>query len=153
ASYFRRSGGGPLSFQLTEGQRDNFAINFGRAEVMYSADELNAALFGLLDTNKDGKLSKEELAAAPWLLKKLDGNDDEVISFQEFSATLPKPKEPRGRKAPPPPARPGGPGQEAPVPAFVQVMPGRGKDLARQVLRKYAAKDSKRVTAKDIGLD
>src|SRR5262249_56323790 len=48
------------------------------------ADRINDAFFKLLDTNKDGKLSKEELAAAPALLLKADVNDDEMISVDEL---------------------------------------------------------------------
>ncbi|HEX5272292.1 MAG TPA: EF-hand domain-containing protein [Gemmataceae bacterium] len=45
---------------------------------------LTDALFKHLDTNKDGKLSKEELAAAPERLRKLDTDDDEMISVAEL---------------------------------------------------------------------
>ncbi len=41
-------------------------------------------MFKLLDTNGDGKLSKEELAAAPAVLLKRDRNDDEMITPDEI---------------------------------------------------------------------
>src|SRR5260370_1161503 len=41
--------------------------------------KVTKALFKYLDVNKDGKLSKDELAAAPSLLHKLDLDDDEMI--------------------------------------------------------------------------
>jgi Ca2+-binding EF-hand superfamily protein len=49
-----------------------------------SAEAVSKRLFELLDTNKDGKLSREELAAAPLLLRKLDTNEDETLSKREI---------------------------------------------------------------------
>ncbi len=46
---------------------------------------VDQALFNLLDTNKDGKLSKEELAAAADVLFPLDQDRDELISPQEIA--------------------------------------------------------------------
>src|SRR5439155_11901066 len=40
--------------------------------------------FDLLDTNKDGKLSKEELAAVPQVLLKLDEDQDEMVAPREL---------------------------------------------------------------------
>src|SRR5207249_4449006 len=59
-------------------------VRFAGQQQTPSADEFNTALFKLLDTNNDGKLSKEELAAAPTALLKRDENDDEVITVQEL---------------------------------------------------------------------
>ena len=49
---------------------------------------MNAALFALLDTNKDGKLSREELAAAATVLAPLDADHDELLTPEKLSPTL-----------------------------------------------------------------
>jgi Ca2+-binding EF-hand superfamily protein len=49
-----------------------------------NAQQLTDALFKHLDKNKDGKLSKEELEAAPEVLAELDQNEDEIITSQEI---------------------------------------------------------------------
>jgi Ca2+-binding EF-hand superfamily protein len=102
AAYFRRSGSGP--FQVPAGRsradgRTVYAIqDFVFADVLINegnftypmqgrtdnADSLNDALFKLLDTNGDGKLSKAELLAAPAVLLKRDRNDDEIITPDEI---------------------------------------------------------------------
>jgi Ca2+-binding EF-hand superfamily protein len=73
--YYRRSGAGP--FQLSPVHIKVPAPN-----------PVSDALFKRLDTNKDGKLSKEELANAAEVLRKLDVNDDELISAQEIVPAL-----------------------------------------------------------------
>lgn len=50
-------------------------------------EALDQALLELLDTNKDGKLSKTELAAAPVLLAKLDADENELLSAAEILQT------------------------------------------------------------------
>src|SRR5713226_3532040 len=47
------------------------------------AEALTSALFKTLDLNQDGKLSKDELLAAPSSARALDLNNDELISIQE----------------------------------------------------------------------
>jgi Ca2+-binding EF-hand superfamily protein len=48
------------------------------------SDRLTDTLFRLLDTNDDQKLSREELQSAEAALRKLDIDDDEVISIAEL---------------------------------------------------------------------
>jgi len=48
------------------------------------ANVLTNLLFAALDTNKDGKLSRAELEAAPGLLRKLDIDDDELLTPAEL---------------------------------------------------------------------
>jgi Ca2+-binding EF-hand superfamily protein len=48
------------------------------------AEALTDALFKALDLNQDGKLSKEELLAAPSSARALDLNNDELVSVQEL---------------------------------------------------------------------
>lgn len=49
-------------------------------------DGLTDTLFAHLDKNKDGKLSQEELTAAPVVLGKYDLDDDEIVTAQELTA-------------------------------------------------------------------
>ena len=52
-----------------------------------SAEAIDTAILGALDTDKDGKLSAQELAAAESVLRKYDSNDDELISVTELTRT------------------------------------------------------------------
>ncbi len=48
-------------------------------------DAVAEAIFVLLDTNKDGKLSREELAAAPAVLLRNDEDDDDMLTPAEVA--------------------------------------------------------------------
>src|SRR5207302_9040824 len=71
AAYYRRMGVGPL------------ALLAGPAQTV-SSSALTDALFQHLDKNKDGKLSEEEVLAAPTILASLDVDDDEMVSPEEL---------------------------------------------------------------------
>lgn len=70
-NYYRRSAGGPA--QLA-----------GNPGLGLGANQLTETVFKILDTDRDGKLSKKELMAAEKVLHKYDLNDDEVISVAEL---------------------------------------------------------------------
>jgi Ca2+-binding EF-hand superfamily protein len=52
------------------------------------SDSLTEAMFRHLGADKDGRLSKDELLAAPTTLGKLDLNDDEMIDREEILPSL-----------------------------------------------------------------
>lgn len=58
---------------------------FGNPAGTQFYDQVNDNLFKALDLNKDGKLSKEELAAAPQSLRKFDLDGDEMILAQRLA--------------------------------------------------------------------
>ncbi len=73
-NYYRRSAGGPAQLAGSPG------LGLG-------ANALTETLFKVLDTDKDGKLSKKELMAAERVLHKYDLNDDEVVTIAELMQT------------------------------------------------------------------
>ncbi len=68
--YYRRAGVGPLHVEV--GTRQG------------KADPLSELLWRHLDQDKDGKLSRQELEAAPETLHKFDRDDDESVSLPEL---------------------------------------------------------------------
>lgn len=84
ARYYRQNGAPP--FQLIQGGQQS-ALNrvqiLGQATPV-SGEALTNKLFELADTNKDGRLTADELAALPEQLMRFDFSDDEVVSADEL---------------------------------------------------------------------
>jgi Ca2+-binding EF-hand superfamily protein len=158
AHYYRQNGGG--AFHMNFGQAQGRAAYGAGGRLIYApqggaalADALNDALFDLLDTNRDGKLSKEELAAAPVKLLTLDADDDEMITIQEL---LPNASG-QGAWVAASGFRRGQPRSNE-NPAFVALSAGEStaelvKRLQVQYGPKKAEQGSPKLTRKDIGLD
>ncbi|MFL5338758.1 MAG: hypothetical protein ACJ8F7_01210 [Gemmataceae bacterium] len=146
AAYLRKNGAAPFQFQMGKGGGNYGAkiINLG-AQTPVSATALNDAIFALLDTNHDGKLSREELAAAPERFAARDTNDDEVITTDElvpsvggsslaFKVPLAAPKAVDG-------------------PVILINSGESGTALARRLIDRYGGKGKTKLTAAQIGLD
>jgi Ca2+-binding EF-hand superfamily protein len=157
ADYYRKNGAAPFQFRMGGGNNvmGPRVRLLGMAQTgTPSADALNERLFELLDTNKDGKLSRKELEAAPAILMKLDADDDETVSVDEIMPTR---------------AMGGGEGfvvvssgdfiTPNNQPGVVMMLnPGEPRAaLARQLLQRYAGKGGKKggkkLTREDLGLD
>jgi Ca2+-binding EF-hand superfamily protein len=144
AAYYERNSAGPLRMFVNQ-----FAAAAPNAQT--------EALFKLLDTNKDGRLSKEEVARAEKVLMKLDENEDELISPSEL---LPNGVSPDGAFAPPALRRPGLLAQPQPTASFFLVTPDASLHqratrmrLAQQLMARYDQDKNKKLGRKEIGLD
>jgi Ca2+-binding EF-hand superfamily protein len=115
-----------------------------------SGDVLDAAIFKFLDADKDGKLSRSELAAAPEILAGLDSDEDELVNAQEVLAAVSD--SPPVNLRPPPAA-----GISAPPflsGPFIVGNTEQPKQIARRLNARYAPKDrpATPLTAKHLGL-
>ncbi len=157
ADYYRRNGAAPFQFGgRSQGWNSNVqsVLSDGRLSGggAPSADDLNERLFKLLDKNKDGKLSRAELSAAPAVLARLDADDDEMLTPAELMGNL----------------LAGGSDNELFVVyaysglqmgtptggPFHLVSSDRGDSaLARRLLTQYGGKGARKLTAKALGLD
>jgi Ca2+-binding EF-hand superfamily protein len=139
-NYYRRSGAGPV--QLVG------------APVGINAGALTETLFKVLDTDKDGKLSKKELAAAEIVLHKYDQNDDEVVTAQELTQAVVLPVSTPGMMQAPPP-RPL-PLLESPFMLVArEEAPKRVTErlkAAKQVLARYDKDKNGKLSPAEIGL-
>ncbi len=136
-NHYRRTGPGPMILSVAP----------GLGTVL---DPLTDAIFGRLDRDKDGKLSKDEVAEATAWPGKLDADDDETVSARELApeyvpanvTTVPVP--------------PGG-GLGSPV--MLAVPDDSPKRLterlrfAREVLDRYDANRDQRLSRTEVALD
>lgn len=85
--FYRKGGMPPFQISSTPRQTGVIRINAltGRTGGSGNSPEaVNTRLFALLDTDKDGKLSKKELDAAETTLGKLDRDEDEIVTTDEL---------------------------------------------------------------------
>jgi Ca2+-binding EF-hand superfamily protein len=90
AAYYRKHGLTPLQFQpdSAAGGPKGLAVLVGGGRPEPKVEEVAEAIFALVDTNHDGKLSREELAAAPTVLMQRDEDDDEMLTAAEIVPNL-----------------------------------------------------------------
>lgn len=121
---------------------------------------LTQLILGLLDTDKDGKISRSELQLAWRVLQRFDENDDELITVSELRAgvntpladatpTMPQPTsilDPRGRT------------RSLPAPILIVDREessgklGNRLKLAREVINRYDRNQNKLASREEIGL-
>jgi Ca2+-binding EF-hand superfamily protein len=156
AAYYRKQGFAPYQFQLEAAPANPLgrAAFLGGPRPEPPVEAVSKAIFQHLDTNKDGKLTKEKLAAAADVLLKLDEDEDEIVTTRELV-----PDSGNGAGIAAFPAM-GGPNRNAATssPAFVAILtPGEvPADFVKRMKDRYAKSDTtpaKRLSQKDLGLD
>jgi Ca2+-binding EF-hand superfamily protein len=152
AAYYKSHGFAPFQLQTEAKQPNPFGQFFGGSREP-TVEAVSEAIFALLDTNKDGKLTKEELAAAPAVLLRLDENDDEMIVPQELAKPAPIGGGMGGMMGFK------GPGTAEADSRLMLVESTRktSKELVRQILARYGPSSdnpmTKKLSRKDLGLD
>jgi Ca2+-binding EF-hand superfamily protein len=135
-TYYRSNGAGPVQV-ATPG------INAGRQ------DSLTDIVFGILDRDKDGKLSRGEVAEAELLFGRYDTDDDELVSTGELGYQAPQAME-RPVGAP-------GPAQEEPNTKMMLVPRDDGKrrtgrlQLVRDIVAKLDKDKSGKLSQAESG--
>jgi Ca2+-binding EF-hand superfamily protein len=107
-----------------------------------SGTTIAQALFDLIDSNRDGKLTRSELGTAPAALLRADGNDDEVVTAQELASYSTAHQLTTASNQDP----------------VILVKPdGPSDELVGRLLDRYGAKtdkpEDKKLTQKDLGID
>lgn len=129
-----------------------FQISFTQA-AGNNAETLNDALFKMLDTDKDGKLSKEELANAEALMK-YDADEDEILTADELNPSR-NPGNPFVVQDDPQPEKPMKANQPRP---FALVAPDdKAKPWRQDLQNRYGKSDGrlkgKLLTREDLGMN
>ncbi len=131
-AYYRRSNLASMQIDLAAGQGNS--------------DALTAALFKYLDRNGDGKLSRDEVAAAVESLHPLDLDDDEMITQDELVPNLLGFSRFFGRSY--------GMTPDADMTPVMVLSPGEPvTKLVDQLLKRYDRDKNQKLNRAEIGLD
>jgi Ca2+-binding EF-hand superfamily protein len=157
SAYYRKSGFNPFHVHLATPQANPLAqIGFLRGGQEPTAEQIADGIFSLLDTNRDGKLTRNELAAAPDVLLRLDEDEDEIITTREL---LPNARSSAGNMFAGMMGRPKGPNAKDSRKSLIPLdQPGKVPgDLVKAMQERYGPKGKKagevKLTCKDLGLD
>ncbi len=156
AAYYRKQGFVPFQFNLGSAQQNPLAALFGGGRPEPSVEAVNKAIFHLLDTSDNGKLSLKELEAATTVLLQRDENEDEIVTTRELVPNTVVKIDQMGMMM----AMGGSGGRSKATSSALLVpvlTPGEiPADLESRLLKRYAVsggEEKDKFTRKDVGLD
>jgi Ca2+-binding EF-hand superfamily protein len=155
SEYYRKKGLTAFGFHFERGVTDSIQLALlGRGSFDPPVDAVSRETFRLLDANGDGKLTRQELAAAPAVLLARDENEDEIITPAEIA---PKAKNAPGSMFA---GMMGGRAKAGPGNKTVTLLRNRGESPAGLVLsmqEQYGPRakkaNLKKLSRGDLGLD
>lgn len=160
SAYYRKNGFAPFQFQMGQTQNPLNAVMsiLGGPGPEPSVTAVADSIFALLDTDKDGKLSREELAQAPTVLLRRDEDEDEIVTPRELVTPSETPANPLAGLMAMGGALAGNQDASAGNKFFVPVpVPGEvPATLVRNLQERYGKADKPeeaKLTRKDLGLD
>lgn len=157
SAWYRKNGLAPFSFQLEASANPlgPGAAFLGGPRPEPPVAAVSEAIFNLLDTDADRKLSEAELAAAPTVLLRLDDDEDEMITATELAPDARPAGNPLGMAMAMAGLGRSGSGSKLllPVAAPGQAPPG----LVRRIQERYGPKsdrpEDKKLSRQDLALD
>src|SRR5262249_17963338 len=145
--------------QVNSGQLGQLAAlsYLSGSRIEPSVDAVSAAIFKLLDTNNDGKLTREKLAAAESILMPLDEDDDEIVTTKELVPNATGQGTQIGAMMMMPnPAKPDAKNKNSII-FLVGDSKGPSAELVQRMQERYGPKSDKpaekKLSRKDLGLD
>lgn len=155
--YYRKNSLAPVRFRVASTAPNpvmGAAAFLGGPRPEPSITAVSEAIFTLLDVNKDGKLTRDELAAAPAVLLRMDEDEDEIVTTRELVPDAEASANPfAGLMAM---VRPTSQGSDAGSKTWVPIAsPGDvPADFVRIMQQRYGAdQPEKKLSRKDLGLD
>jgi Ca2+-binding EF-hand superfamily protein len=156
SAYYRKQGFTSFQFNFSAAQQNPLMAFYGGGRPEPTVEAVSKAIFNLLNTGENGKLSLKELEAAEAVLLQMDENEDEIVTTRELVPNTVADINQLGAMMSM--AGAGGRNKAKSSPLLVPVFT-RGEvpdEFESRMIKRYGARDGKehdQFSRKDLGLD